>query len=140
MQTTNPIRIRLSRFLTDRYAYRSQPGYSFELVAFGIIVFTAIWPVVLVANAMAAAVNNPIHLVRMRNYFSARLNFHKPAVMPHQVRTYRELRQQIHHDLRTQHPEWVQPGGDCPLCDSYEARLVKLLDNLTGREESRRRT
>lgn len=53
MNTTNPIRIRLSRFLTDRYAYRSQPGYSFELVAFGIIVFTAIWPVILLANAMA---------------------------------------------------------------------------------------
>jgi len=56
MNTTNPIRIRLSRFVTDRYAYRSQPGYSFELVAFGIIVFTAIWPVILVANAMASAV------------------------------------------------------------------------------------
>jgi hypothetical protein len=30
-----------------------------------------------------------------------------------------------------QHPEWVQPDGECPTCDSYEARLVELLDTLT---------
>lgn len=76
----------------------------------------------------------------MRNYFPARLIFPKATVMPHQVQTYRELRQQIHHDLRTQHPEWVKSDGECPLCDSYEARLMKLLDTLPGREESRRRT
>lgn len=60
--------------------------------------------------------------------------------MSHHVQTYRELQQQIHHDLRMQHPEWVKLNGECPMCDSYEARLMKLLDNLTGREESRRRT
>jgi len=27
--------------------------------------------------------------------------------MPHQIHTYTELRQQIHDDLRIQHPEWV---------------------------------
>jgi hypothetical protein len=37
------------------------------------------------------------------------------------------LLQQIHDDLRVQHPEWVQPSGDCPICDSYEARLTELL-------------
>ena len=45
-----------------------------------------------------------------------------------QVHTYSELRQQIHHDLRIQHPEWVQPNGESPICDSYEARLMELLD------------
>lgn len=55
MKTTNSIRIRISRFFGDRYAYRTQPGYSSELVAFGIIVFIAIWPVILLANAMSAA-------------------------------------------------------------------------------------
>jgi hypothetical protein len=54
----------------------------------------------------------------------------QPIVMSHQIRTYIELRQQIHHDLRIQHPEWVQPNGESPMCDSYEARLMELLDTL----------
>jgi hypothetical protein len=53
-----------------------------------------------------------------------------------QVHTYVELRQQIHDDLRVQHPEWVQPDGKSPMCDSYEARLVQLLDSLTRREST----
>jgi hypothetical protein len=51
--------------------------------------------------------------------------------MYHQIRTYTELRQKIHDDLRLQHPEWVQPGGDSPICDSYDARLKELIDSLT---------
>jgi hypothetical protein len=46
---------------------------------------------------------------------------------PHQIHTYADLRQQIHDDLRLQHPEWIQPNGESPICDSYEARLIKLL-------------
>jgi len=46
---------------------------------------------------------------------------------PHQIHTYAELRQQIHDDLRLQHPEWIQPNGESPICDSYEARLIELL-------------
>ena len=45
----------------------------------------------------------------------------------HQIHTYTELQRQIHHDLRVQHPEWVQPNGESPMCDSYEARLMELL-------------
>ena len=52
----------------------------------------------------------------------------KPMAVPHQIHTYTELRQQIHDDLRIQHPEWVQPNGESPMCDSYEARLLELLD------------
>jgi len=59
----------------------------------------------------------------------------KPVSEPHQIHSYTELRQQIHHDLRIQHPEWVQPNGDCPMCDAYEARLMKLLDTV-GRKRS----
>jgi hypothetical protein len=44
-----------------------------------------------------------------------------------------ELQQQIHDDLRIQHPEWVKPNGESPKCDSYEARLIELLDALTQR-------
>jgi hypothetical protein len=49
------------------------------------------------------------------------------------VSTYTELRQQIHDDLRSQHPEWVEPNGESPKCDSYEARFIGLLDALPQR-------
>jgi len=54
--------------------------------------------------------------------------------MVHQIHTYADLRKQIHEDLRTQHPEWVQPNGESPLCDSYEARLMKTLQSLNQSE------
>ena len=38
-----------------------------------------------------------------------------------------DLRQQIHDDLRIQHPEWILPNGRSPMCDAYEARLMDLL-------------
>jgi len=40
---------------------------------------------------------------------------------------YVQLQQQIHEALRRQHPEWVQPNGESPMCDAYESRLAKLL-------------
>ena len=43
-----------------------------------------------------------------------------------------DLRQQIHDDLRRQHPEWVLPNGECPMCDAYEARLIDLLALVSG--------
>ena len=45
-----------------------------------------------------------------------------------------DLRQQIHDDLRVQHPEWVEPNGECPKCDFYESRLMEELENLTRTE------
>jgi hypothetical protein len=47
--------------------------------------------------------------------------------MSDQIHSYGELQQQIHEDLRIQHPDWVKPNGDCPTCDSYESRLAELL-------------
>jgi hypothetical protein len=43
------------------------------------------------------------------------------------VLTYTELCEQIHNDLRIQHPEWIEPSGESPMCDFYEARLMELL-------------
>ena len=57
--------------------------------------------------------------------------------MSHQIRTYTELRHKIHDDLRLQHPEWVQPDGESPICDSYDARLMELIDALTRTEAKR---
>jgi hypothetical protein len=54
MKNTTPLRIRLSRFITNRYAYRTQPNYLYELVAFSLLVLTAILPFFALAHAMAA--------------------------------------------------------------------------------------
>jgi hypothetical protein len=56
-----------------------------------------------------------------------------PIAASRQIHTYAALRKQIHYDLRTQHPEWVQPNGESPMCDSYESRFVELLAPLTRR-------
>jgi hypothetical protein len=47
--------------------------------------------------------------------------------MPEEIRSYADLQRQIHDDLRNQHPEWVEPNGKCPKCDSYESRLAEQL-------------
>jgi hypothetical protein len=49
-----------------------------------------------------------------------------PAV-PEVVQPYVQLQQQIHEALRKEHPEWVEPNGECPMCESYELRLAELL-------------
>ena len=43
-----------------------------------------------------------------------------------------DLRQQIHDDLRRQHPEWVLPNGESPMFDAYEALLMDLLGLVPG--------
>ncbi len=57
-------------------------------------------------------------------------------IMVHQVHTYADLRKQIHDDLRIQHPEWVQPNGESPMCDSYETRLTETLQSLNQSERN----
>jgi hypothetical protein len=56
----------------------------------------------------------------------------KPIAMSQEIHTYTELRQQIHDDLRIQYPEWVEPNGQSPVCDFYEARLMELLAPREG--------
>ena len=51
----------------------------------------------------------------------------QPIAMSQKTCTYTELREQIHHDLRIQHPEWIEPSGESPMCDFYESRLMELL-------------
>ena len=47
--------------------------------------------------------------------------------MSDKIRSYAELREFIRISLRIQHPEWVEPNGDSPICDSYQARFAELL-------------
>jgi hypothetical protein len=54
MKNTTPRRMRLRRFITDRYAYRAQPDYSSELITLGVVVLTAFWSMFVLAGAMAA--------------------------------------------------------------------------------------
>jgi hypothetical protein len=53
-----------------------------------------------------------------------------------EVRSYVQLQKQIHDALRVEHPEWVEPNGDCPTCQSYESRLAELL-SLSSPNERR---
>ena len=48
-------------------------------------------------------------------------------IVPNKVQAYVQLQQQMHEALRAQHPEWIEPTGDCPTCESYESRLAELL-------------
>ena len=56
--------------------------------------------------------------------------------MSHEIHTYTELEQQLHKDLRAQHPEWIKPTGECPECDEREARLRELLEALAQNESN----
>jgi hypothetical protein len=47
--------------------------------------------------------------------------------MTDKIRSYAELLEFIRVSLRTQHPEWVAPNGDSPICDFYQARLAELI-------------
>jgi len=38
-----------------------------------------------------------------------------------------QLQNEIHDALRVQHPDWIEPIGNCPTCESYEFRLAELL-------------
>ena len=52
------------------------------------------------------------------------------------VDTFANLLRQIRDDLRLQHPEWIQANGQCPMCDSYEARLIELLSIPGGTNDN----
>jgi hypothetical protein len=54
-------------------------------------------------------------------------NFSNGRTSRHQVRTYAQLQEQLHHDLMAQHPEWIDAEGNCPTCESYDRRLAQLI-------------
>jgi hypothetical protein len=51
-----------------------------------------------------------------------------------ETHAYNQLQRQIHHALREQHPDWVEPNGECPTCESYESRLAELLRSFSSNE------
>jgi hypothetical protein len=48
-------------------------------------------------------------------------------IVPNKVPAFVQLQQQMHEALRKEHPEWVEPNGECPTCEAYESRLAELL-------------
>ncbi|HEY0792441.1 MAG TPA: hypothetical protein VGD78_15365 [Chthoniobacterales bacterium] len=53
--------------------------------------------------------------------------------IPDYIYTYDQLRKVIYISLRMEHPEWVEPNGNCPNCDDYVRRLGDVLDATTVR-------
>ena len=51
-----------------------------------------------------------------------------------EIGSYVQLQHEIHDALRKQHPEWIQPNGDCPTCESYESRFAELLTIFQSNE------
>jgi len=54
--------------------------------------------------------------------------------MTEEISTYDDLQREMHKALRVQHPEWIQPDGESPICDLYDARFVELLNFSTKRQ------
>jgi hypothetical protein len=53
MKATTSMRMRASRFLSERYRQRERPGYFADLFLWGVIVITVvIWPLFPLAHAM----------------------------------------------------------------------------------------
>jgi hypothetical protein len=50
------------------------------------------------------------------------------------VHSYTELQALVRASLRSQHPEWIEPNGNSPICDEYDARLAYLLGLVKVRE------
>jgi len=39
----------------------------------------------------------------------------------------------VHDDLHTQHPEWIEPNGQSPICDEYERSLAESAATVCAR-------
>jgi hypothetical protein len=48
-------------------------------------------------------------------------------VGPGEVQGYVQLQRQIHQALLKEHPEWIEPNGESPMCEIYDSRLAGLL-------------
>ena len=67
------------------------------------------------------------HRQHLRAAFWKTLTWPFRALTARTFANYTGRRQQIHSDLRIQHPEWVEPNGESSM------RLLEQLDTLTRR-------
>jgi hypothetical protein len=54
MKTTMPMRVRIIRFLSDRFRQRERPSNITELLLWGLIVIISAWPMISLAAAIEA--------------------------------------------------------------------------------------
>lgn len=81
----------------------------------------------------------PSYTTNLNQYGSPRGLRLRPMVVvkpDKNVRSYAELRALIRASLRSQHPEWVEPNGNSPICDEYDARLAYILRLAQPGEQS----
>jgi hypothetical protein len=48
-------------------------------------------------------------------------------VLHGEVQGYIQLQRQVREALLREHPEWIEPNGESPMCEIYESRLAELL-------------
>jgi hypothetical protein len=78
----------------------------------------------------AVALQNPTHAWSLPiDYWPCYLPMERNTspVLPGEVQGYVQLQRQIHEALLKEHPEWIEPNGECPMCEIYESRLAELL-------------
>jgi hypothetical protein len=64
------------------------------------------------------------------------MKMNSSASISGEVGSYVQLQHQIHDALREQHPEWIEPNGNCPTCESYESRFAELLTVFQSNERT----
>jgi len=79
----------------------------------------------LVADAVIQLAGHHAQRQHLRTAFWKTLTWPFRALKARTLVDYTGRRQQIHDDLRIQHPEWVEPNGESSM------RLLELLDSLT---------
>ena len=52
LDSKTPLRARISRFLSERYARREQPSVAAEFLLFAVIVLVSTWPMFTLAHVM----------------------------------------------------------------------------------------
>jgi hypothetical protein len=52
LNSKTPLRLRVSRFLSERYAQRERPSVAAEFILFAVTVLTATWPIFNLAHAL----------------------------------------------------------------------------------------
>jgi hypothetical protein len=65
-----------------------------------------------------------------RERLVVKMNTTHSASLAAEVPAYAQLQHEMHDALLAQHPDWILPNGDCPTCDSYDARFAELLMQL----------
>ena len=79
----------------------------------------------LVGDAVIQLAGRHAHPQHLRTAFWKTLTWPFRALKARTLVDNTARRQQIHDDLRIQHPEWVEPNGESSM------RLLELLDSLT---------